>query len=90
MVEASLPDAVYDTDLLNPEVELTGETRKDLHAFEMAVHRLNTAPRSRVMFDVLNTGPLAPEDVIAYAAVYRRGMDEVARFFALRGRPNAV
>ncbi|HEX7600275.1 MAG TPA: Qat anti-phage system QueC-like protein QatC [Polyangiaceae bacterium] len=77
---ASLADAAYDVDVLSPDAALTVETRKDLRAFEIAMRRLRDAKPSHALFDVLSTGPLPPEDVAEYAAVYRRGMEEVARF----------
>ena len=33
------------------------------------------------LFDVLDTGPIVPEDAPAYAEVYRRGMRELSGLF---------
>lgn len=59
------------------------ETGKDFRAFEMALARPTV--RYRAVLEVLNSGPLPPDDVTAYAAVYHRGMDEVRRFLSLAG-----
>ncbi|MBX3221907.1 MAG: hypothetical protein KF795_15430 [Labilithrix sp.] len=77
---ASLPDAAYDIDVLSTTTTLAGDTRKDLRAFQIAIQRFRSARSSQMLFDVLSTGPLPPEDAIDYAAVYRRGMEEIARF----------
>jgi 7-cyano-7-deazaguanine synthase in queuosine biosynthesis len=84
MEAASLPDAVYDNDVLRADVKLSVERRKDLRAFEIAVQRWRGASLSDAVFDVLNTGPLPPEEAAEYASVYMRGMDEIARFLSLR------
>jgi hypothetical protein len=34
------------------------------------------------LFEVLNSGPLSPDDARAYAGVYKRGMEEVERLLA--------
>lgn len=90
MSAASLPDATYDADILSPDVELTQDTRKDLRAFEMAIARWRGKGNSDAMFDVLSSGPLPPEDVGQYAAVYVRGMEEVSHFLAMRGGADHV
>jgi hypothetical protein len=56
------------------------ETGKDFRAFEMALARLRGGHRA--LLEVLNSGPLPPEDVSAYAAVYERGMEEVGRLLS--------
>ena len=61
------------------------ETGKDFRAFEMALARPRGGHRS--ILDVLNSGPLPPEDAAVYAGVYDRGMDEVGRFLARMGTP---
>jgi 7-cyano-7-deazaguanine synthase in queuosine biosynthesis len=80
MTAASVPDAIYDADVIKNSGALTRETRRDLRAFEMALARLRGAPSLRLIADVLNTGPLAPQHVAQHAAVYSRGMNEIARF----------
>ncbi|MFO0590454.1 MAG: Qat anti-phage system QueC-like protein QatC [Polyangiaceae bacterium] len=90
MAAASLPDAAYDTDILSPEVELTHDTRKDLRAFEIAVTKRRRQTEQSAVFDVLSSGPLPPEEVRQYAAVYQRGMEEVARLLTTRGSALSV
>lgn len=86
MKAASVPDAVYDVDVRRSDAALTEETRRDLRAFQIALARLRGAKSSQTLFDVLSTGPLPPEDAGDYAAVYRRGMEEIARFIAATRR----
>ena len=51
------------------------ETGKDFRAFAMALARHGGGERS--LFEVLDSGPLPPEDASAFAGVYQRGMEEV-------------
>jgi hypothetical protein len=53
------------------------DTARDLRAFQIALKRLREAPTTRYVFDVLNTGPIPPEDAARHADIYRRGMEEV-------------
>jgi len=80
--QARVPDAVYDIDVLSPNAALTVGTGSDLRAFEIAIRRFRDARPSQALFDVLSTGPLPKEHAAEYASVYRRGMEEVARFLA--------
>lgn len=59
------------------------ETGKDFRAFQMALARPTTGWRA--VLEVLDSGPLPPDDAPEYAAVYRRGMDEVRRFLSPSG-----
>ena len=59
------------------------ETGKDFRAFEMALARFQHGHRP--LFEVLNSGPLPPEDAEAYAGVYQRGMEEVGRLLTPAG-----
>lgn len=81
---ASLPDAAYNTDVLNRPPGSSTESGRDFRAFEIAVERLREADDRRFLIDVLGTGPLPPEDVSQYASVYRRGMAEVGAFIGGR------
>lgn len=59
------------------------ETGKDFRAFEMALAR--QAHGGHSLLDVLDSGPLPPEDAAAYAGVYQRGLDEVRRMLTPAG-----
>jgi hypothetical protein len=56
----------------------------DLRAFEMAIERVRISGRLQLVGHVLETGPLPPSDVRAYAEVYERGLGEVAEFLKAR------
>lgn len=59
---------------------LPGTTGLDYRAFQMAAERFEGSNRSRLLFDVLSTGPIAPEDTSLSLDVYRKGMMEVQSF----------
>jgi 7-cyano-7-deazaguanine synthase in queuosine biosynthesis len=84
MAAASVPDATYDTDVVNAGGALTTATGSDLRAFEIALARQRDASSMQRLTAVLNSGPLAPEDAVRHAAVYARGLDEIARFLGAR------
>lgn len=72
--------ARYLLDIRNNRPPQGSETARDLRAFEMATRRFSASPRAKDLFEVLSTGPLPPESAADFAAVYRRGMEEIARF----------
>lgn len=74
---AATPDARYTVDVKTSPPDPTTQKGRDFRAFSMAIERFRTNPTSRALFDVLNTGPIPPEDAPAYADVYRRGMNEL-------------
>jgi 7-cyano-7-deazaguanine synthase in queuosine biosynthesis len=63
--------ADYAFDALREDAELAGERGSDLRAL---VRSLNRVARP---LDVLRNGPVAPEDVAAFAGVYERGRREI-------------
>lgn len=73
----------YLIDVLRSPPSSGTQTGKDFRAFEMALARHANGPGS--LFDVLNSGPLPPDDATAYAGVYERGLEEVRRFLMLPG-----
>jgi hypothetical protein len=77
---AGTADATYTVDVLtNPPAPTTRKGR-DFRALSMAVERYFGKPASRALFDVLDSGPIQPDEVSAYVEVYRKGMDELAAF----------
>jgi 7-cyano-7-deazaguanine synthase in queuosine biosynthesis len=81
---AGVADRAPDNDVVkSPPAHTTGRG-KDLRAFEIAVERLRQGNKALDLFRVLRTGPIPPEEAKAYAAVFRRGMNEVAAFL---GKP---
>jgi 7-cyano-7-deazaguanine synthase in queuosine biosynthesis len=49
----------------------------DVRAFEIAVQRVRALKPLQLVTEVLNTGPLPPEEIREYVGVYKRGMEEV-------------
>jgi hypothetical protein len=52
----------------------------DVHAFRIAIERVKTLGPLQLVGEVLHTGPLPPGDVREFAAVYKRGIEEVGKF----------
>lgn len=84
MTAASLPDAAYDTDVLNAAGALTAATGSDLKAFDIALARHQEASPLQRLAAVLNSGPLDPGHASRHADVYSRGLNEIARFLGAR------
>lgn len=85
LLAAGLDDPTrYLIDIRSNRPTQGSDTARDLRAFEMATKRFLAAPRARDLFDVLSTGPLSPDVASEFVAVYRRGMEEVARFLGTR------
>jgi hypothetical protein len=78
MTDAQVADAGYDHDVLTDTLDAAG-TGADLRAFQMALERFADSRPHDALFRVLGTGPLPPDEVTDYAAVYTRGMNEVRR-----------
>lgn len=70
--------AEYLIDVLRAPPKPGTDTGMDLRAFEIAVSRFRSG--TNPLFDVLSSGPIPPEDVSEFVAVYSRGMAEVDRF----------
>ncbi|TKB88132.1 MAG: hypothetical protein E8D43_00375 [Nitrospira sp.] len=67
-------------DLQARELDSCSAEGEHVRSFKLAISRLNAKP-GRVKFDIHKPGPLIdfPDDWDAYEAVYRNGIDEVAR-----------
>lgn len=59
---------------------------RDLRAFQMAARRFDPKGGDRHLFDMLSAGPVPPEDVNGYLAVYRKGMQEIRSFLGIGSR----
>lgn len=84
MEHAKISDATYNVDVRTDPPDYKGDSGRDFRAFEMAIERIKGTKAIDSLASVLSTGPLPPEEVAAFAKVYRRGMEEVARF--LKGK----
>lgn len=84
MIHAKIPDATYNVDVRTDPPDYKGESGRDFRAFEMAVERFKGTKPKDSLANVLSTGPLPPEEVMDFADVYRRGIEEVAHF--LKGK----
>jgi hypothetical protein len=84
VLAAGLPDAGYDTDILQKNAVLTKNTGNDLRSFLMAAFRFQKSPPSKHLFDVLSTGPLEPELIDKYISVYQNGMAEISSLLSRR------
>ena len=76
MYRAGLEDAEYDSDVLSV-TECSGSAGADLRAVQMAVARFRP---ERSWIDVLDSGPMDPEDLEVSAKLYERGIRELGRF----------
>lgn len=74
----------YYVDVLRSPPSAKSRAGSDLRAVRMALEQFGSKPLSRSLFDVLDTGPIPPEDVGEYVGVYRRGMEEVHAFLTER------
>jgi 7-cyano-7-deazaguanine synthase in queuosine biosynthesis len=85
MAHAKLDDAKYNVEVRKNPPDYQTEGGRDFRAFEMAIERFSGTTNRDSLASVMATGPLPPDHIKDYAAVYRRGMEEVTRF--LRSRP---
>lgn len=81
---AGVRDARYLIDPRKDAPPHTSAKGRDVRAFEIAVERYHASDRSDALAAVLSTGPIAAEDVSSFTDVYRRGMDEVAKFLRIK------
>lgn len=84
MTYAKIADATYNVDVRTDPPDNDGETGRDVRAFMMGIERFKGTQLKDSLASVLSTGPLLPEEVVEFAKVYRRGMEEVGRF--LKGK----
>lgn len=82
---ATLGDGPMSADIINFPPDYNANKGHDLRAVKIALTRLRNRPQNRVVFDVLDSGPIPPEELQRYVDVYRRGMEEVSAFIN-RGR----
>jgi 7-cyano-7-deazaguanine synthase in queuosine biosynthesis len=79
-------DAGYVLNVLKSAPDPTKHKGRDFRALSMAIDRYRRRPAQRAVFDVLDSGPIPPEEVVPYAEVYRNGMKELNAFFSRRKR----
>jgi hypothetical protein len=77
MMSAALADAPYNVAVETSPPRYDGATGRDLRAFQMALERVRGMSPNRAAFCVLGPGPLPPDDILGFASVYLRGMQEV-------------
>jgi hypothetical protein len=46
----------------------------------MAIERMQSMSHLQLVAEVLGAGPVPPEEIRGFVAIYQRGLDEVARF----------
>lgn len=73
----NLDQEEYQIDVLSEPPDFKNKKGRDFRAFEMAVSRFEQLPFHKVLFLILNTGPVPPDEVKEYASVYLRGINEV-------------
>ena len=67
-------------DIANNKSEPKTAKGRDRRGFELAIDRVKNLSSLRLAGEVLQSGPLPPEDIREYAGVYKRGLEEVADF----------
>lgn len=72
-----IKDAAF-FDIANNKSEPKTAKGRDRRGFELAIERVKNLSSLRLVGEVLQSGPLPPEDIREYAGVYKRGLDEVA------------
>lgn len=82
---AGTPDAGYTLDVLTSPPDPAKRKGRDFRALSMAVERYYGRPARRAMFDVLDSGPVPPDEIASYTEAYRNGMDELTAFLSGRG-----
>lgn len=77
MKSAGLADASYNIRVEKSPPTHTEQAGRDYRAFRMALERVRGMNKSQAVFRVLGPGPLPPEEVLDFADMYLRGMEEV-------------
>lgn len=77
MKSAALADAPYNLHVEKSPPTHTDEAGSDYRAFQMALERARGMSKTQAVFRVLGPGPLPPQEVLDFAGVYLRGMEEV-------------
>lgn len=81
---ASYPDAAYQLDVLTNPPDASNDRGRDFRALAMAVERFRGMGESRLLFEVLNGGPLPADTFRDSVTVYRRGMAELQNLLQQR------
>lgn len=81
---AGTQDASYSLDVLTETPDASKPKGRDFRALAMAVERYSGKAAKTLMFDVLDSGPVAPEEIANYTQAYREGMDELSTYLAKR------
>jgi hypothetical protein len=74
-----LTDAAY-FDVVNEDPKPTTVPGGDSRAFKMAIERMRTLSPLELVGEVLQSGPLSPDEINQFKDVYVRGLNEVASF----------
>jgi|SRR5215213_952163 len=81
----SIKKAAY-FDVISEQVDPKSAKGKDVRAFEIAVERAKTLSPLHLTAEVLNTGPLPPQEIQEYVGVYKRGIKEVGQLLQRRAK----
>lgn len=69
------------------DVVASGQTwkssRPDLRCFTMSAKQFESIEPQQMMFAVMESGPIPPDEIDLYTGVYRRGMEEVRQFLGV-------
>lgn len=82
---AGTADGAYTVDVLTNPPDATKRKGRDFRALVMAVERYFARPAHRALFDVLDSGPIPPDEIASYTESYRHGMEELTAFLGRRG-----
>lgn len=77
---ANITDGPMSEDIINRPPDHSTKKGQDLRAVKIALNRLRTRTPKRIVFDVLDSGPITSEELQRYVDVYCRGMEEVRAF----------
>ena len=80
---AGIADREPDCDVVTSPPPDTSDRIQDVRAFMIGVERLRGSDPRCDVFRILRSGPIPPDEASAFAAVYRRGMAEVAAFLGI-------
>lgn len=80
---AGIPDRKPDWDIIANPPPPSSERAEDVRAFGIGIERLKQSDPRHDIFHILRSGPIPADEARAFAAVYRRGMAEVAAFLGI-------
>jgi 7-cyano-7-deazaguanine synthase in queuosine biosynthesis len=80
---AGIADQEPDWDVVANPPSKSSDRVHDVRAFRIGVERLKGSDPRCDVFRILRSGPIPSDEARAFAAVYRRGMAEVARFLGI-------